>query len=547
MAIKIYEQFKPFANPADGDHPYGSFKNDSIPGAEDGTPLDAVWANDYAGTDAELFAQAGIVPSGQPDKLGNSQRVDALREIFALNSSFNVLKFGAVGDGVTDDTAAIQSAVNAAREDGGGEVILPTGVYLVTSTIDLFQGGAIPLILRGFGKSTKITTPNPITVFLHAENCDFVNLSVEKTGAVGGEAFATTSTKQAAYCRYEKLSITGFKFGVWWRFSLWNSLRDVTFKNCACGLKASRNALKDDQSNPPSAGGWNLQTGFFHNQNTFQNVLCEGGEVGIWGTFNGCVFDNVTCQLQVSQTGADNVVIPTGVQGIGLYLQGGFNTADRFGAQGNHIVNYYSEFTRQAIVADSSQFKISSFYIQGGASSDKYPQPIKAINGSIADGVGCAASGTDWFDNRIVAIDSTLYGEIGVGSSNGSLSSLTNSKWFRNVGSGVGVNLDISLTGDGATATLYNIGKRLGAIQVTMTMLQDGYLMRQGTWTVHFWQSGTSSVVASPTNNIGGNITVVGSDIVYTSTSTVQQLAKVEVIPLALLGQTRDTGLYIVN
>lgn len=81
MAIKIYEQFAPFANPADGDYPQGSFKNDSIPGAEDGTPLDAVWANDYAGTDAELFAQAGIVPSGQPDKLGASQRVDAIKHI----------------------------------------------------------------------------------------------------------------------------------------------------------------------------------------------------------------------------------------------------------------------------------------------------------------------------------------------------------------------------------------------------------------------------------------------------------------------------------
>ena len=79
MAIKIYEQFAPFANPADGDYPQGSFKNDSIPGAEDGTPLDAVWANDYTGFDAELFAQAGIVPSGQPDKLGSSQRVEAIK------------------------------------------------------------------------------------------------------------------------------------------------------------------------------------------------------------------------------------------------------------------------------------------------------------------------------------------------------------------------------------------------------------------------------------------------------------------------------------
>lgn len=82
MAIKIYEKFAPRANPADGDYPYGSIKNESVPGAKDGTPLDAVWANDYAGTDAELFAQAGIVPNGSPDKLGASQRVDAIRAMF---------------------------------------------------------------------------------------------------------------------------------------------------------------------------------------------------------------------------------------------------------------------------------------------------------------------------------------------------------------------------------------------------------------------------------------------------------------------------------
>lgn len=98
MAIKIYEQFKPFANPADGDHPYGSFKNDSIPGAEDGTPLDAVWANDYAGTDAELFAQAGIVPSGQPDKLGASQRVDAIKQLEKAASKVTKTGGGSVQD-----------------------------------------------------------------------------------------------------------------------------------------------------------------------------------------------------------------------------------------------------------------------------------------------------------------------------------------------------------------------------------------------------------------------------------------------------------------
>lgn len=108
MAINIYEKFAPRANPADGDYPYGSIKNESVPGAKDGTPLDAEWGNDYAGFDAELFAQTGTVPSGIPDKLGASQRVDATN-ILAVSRALNapvgaVVASSAVGlelDGVS--------------------------------------------------------------------------------------------------------------------------------------------------------------------------------------------------------------------------------------------------------------------------------------------------------------------------------------------------------------------------------------------------------------------------------------------------------------
>ncbi|PAU63475.1 glycosyl hydrolase family 28-related protein [Pseudomonas sp. PICF141] len=45
---------------------------------------------------------------------------------------FNVQNFGAKGDGITDDTAAIQSAIDAAAAAGGGQVYLPTGTYIVS-------------------------------------------------------------------------------------------------------------------------------------------------------------------------------------------------------------------------------------------------------------------------------------------------------------------------------------------------------------------------------------------------------------------------------
>ncbi len=53
-----------------------------------------------------------------------------------MMNTFSVLDFGATGDGVTVDTRAIQSAIDACTNMGGGTVYLPSGNYL-TGTITL--------------------------------------------------------------------------------------------------------------------------------------------------------------------------------------------------------------------------------------------------------------------------------------------------------------------------------------------------------------------------------------------------------------------------
>ena len=47
------------------------------------------------------------------------------------NYPFNVKNFGAKGDHKTDDTKAIQAAINAAVSHGGGTVYFPDGVYQI--------------------------------------------------------------------------------------------------------------------------------------------------------------------------------------------------------------------------------------------------------------------------------------------------------------------------------------------------------------------------------------------------------------------------------
>jgi hypothetical protein len=59
---------------------------------------------------------------------------------------FNVMTYGAVGDGLADDSAAIQDAVNDAFTVGG-TVTLPAGTFLVGSTIQM----RYDTILQGAG------------------------------------------------------------------------------------------------------------------------------------------------------------------------------------------------------------------------------------------------------------------------------------------------------------------------------------------------------------------------------------------------------------
>jgi hypothetical protein len=55
-------------------------------------------------------------------------------------SFINVKTYGALGDGSTDDTAAIQAALDAAAAADGGEVFFPAGIYMVTTGLSLATG-----------------------------------------------------------------------------------------------------------------------------------------------------------------------------------------------------------------------------------------------------------------------------------------------------------------------------------------------------------------------------------------------------------------------
>lgn len=65
----------------DADYPYGSAKDESSPGAGDGTPYFRARANDIFGLQQALLRLAGIVPSGNAETARNAQYLSALIQL----------------------------------------------------------------------------------------------------------------------------------------------------------------------------------------------------------------------------------------------------------------------------------------------------------------------------------------------------------------------------------------------------------------------------------------------------------------------------------
>ncbi len=89
--------------------------------------------------------------AGTKFTLGDDFRVD--RSVVSLASPVSVLAFGAKGDGVTDDTVAIQAAINAVQAAGGGNLLVPSGVFNYTA---LSVPAGVVCNIIGFGEQSVL-------------------------------------------------------------------------------------------------------------------------------------------------------------------------------------------------------------------------------------------------------------------------------------------------------------------------------------------------------------------------------------------------------
>ena len=126
---------------------------------------------------------------------------------------YSVTKYGAVGDGATNDAAAIQAAIDACNAAGGGRVVLEGGHTYYSSSIELKSNVELHLeqgaLLKAHSDISTYFNPNgddasvaavsgakavdrpvakPAYTFIHAKDAD--NFSITGQGAVDGNVYA---------------------------------------------------------------------------------------------------------------------------------------------------------------------------------------------------------------------------------------------------------------------------------------------------------------------------------------------------------------------
>lgn len=81
--LKIYQRYAPAAVAPTTAYPLGSIKNDSVPGADDGTPLEKDWGNNVEGFHQALMAEAALTANGTADTAVASQLLEAVKIVAA--------------------------------------------------------------------------------------------------------------------------------------------------------------------------------------------------------------------------------------------------------------------------------------------------------------------------------------------------------------------------------------------------------------------------------------------------------------------------------
>lgn len=222
-----------------------------------------------------------------------------------LRQFVSVRDFGAIGDGVVDDTTAIQNTINEVGASGGGTVYVPEGTYLVSAQLTMTSLG---VTLLGAGRSTTILasadTHNIIKIGGTSSlpfRCGVKNLHLS------GGNIAVWISYNSAQTILEQLYISGSKIGVQVKGDYTTNPIKDTINNHLYQLELENIVdygiylymcgdiyISDVQTPSPQATAYGLVIDSGVTAVYADHINCTGGQGGILIVDNGGISPNPT-------------------------------------------------------------------------------------------------------------------------------------------------------------------------------------------------------------------------------------------------------------
>lgn len=324
----------------------------------------------------------------------------------------------AVGNGIADDTAAINSAINAARSPQR-LVYLPAGTYKVTSTLCFNRTSAgFALGLVGEGKDTVITSPNPIALItvdtgsaaassnscggLNSIGGAMANLSFRNFTLVNSNA----GSADIGIALYDLATAPSPCSPSNWAPCRWltnNTFQDISFLGTSYGIRNQRVSAAAAGSPPAQPTGffdWNLFTGLkFAN---YGNKLIDYAikfDRGSGGTGN--VFSNMTmiacktaCIAMGDRSGAPRTEWLGDILFSSLHMSGNMPTTPTVGIQltggqtYGHRISVVNSQMDAGIDRGLDFFDIHAFSVVGTLFGGATTNNFEACSDYILDGTG---------------------------------------------------------------------------------------------------------------------------------------------------------------
>lgn len=280
--------------------------------------------------------------------------------------------FGAVGDGVADDTAAIQNAL-----DAGTRVDVPAGTYRVTDDLVLSANSW----LRGIGDASVIDVQGDHEFFGDgAPNVSLTTMKIQRTVAANTAVKSLIRLWRSDGATFDGLTIRGTRTTAP-TISVLGRWEDTSDANTCFNIRITNNDIHDYQR--IEAGGLGAGSG--------QGIKGTGVLVGHCRTID--VSNNTVIENQ-------RFITPTSpyqnFQGAGITV-----ASSKYGIVANNVVDYagqgidigggYNVPDRSSWDTDQDTtegFRGSTFLsVFGNTLSDIYGPAIKLVNGATGNSV----------------------------------------------------------------------------------------------------------------------------------------------------------------